>query len=310
MSFKPVDTVEITVGGRYYDTKNSAQITNAAGTLAPGSFTPVSSSFGMTQKEDGFTPKVTLAFRPSDKLMVYGTFSRGFRVGGPNPNAAILEGIPTSYESDEVDNYEVGVKASLLDDRLLLDLTGFHLDWKNIQARLFSDAPYYYSYVTNAGGADIDGVEFSGTIRVNRMMSFSSNVTYQDARLSEFLPDTFAVGGGYAKGTTLPGSSKWSVANNLKFDLGSVGGAPTFEIAHRYLSKAPVAFGNDAKRGGFNVIDLRASIGLSENLRIMAFANNLFDKFGILNAPFTSQAVPAGSIIRPRTIGLRADWSL
>ena len=310
VSFKPVDTVEITVGGRYYDTKNSAQITNAAGTLAPGSFTPVSSSFGMTQKEDGFTPKVTLAFRPSDKLMVYGTFSRGFRVGGPNPNAAILEGIPTSYESDEVDNYEVGVKASLLDDRLLLDLTGFHLDWRNIQARLFSDAPYYYSYVTNAGGADIDGVEFSGTIRVNRMMSFSSNVTYQDARLSEFLPDTFALGGGYAKGTTLPGSSKWSVANNLKFDLGSVGGAPTFEIAHRYLSKAPVAFGNDAKRGGFNVIDLRASIGLSENLRIMAFANNLFDKFGILNAPFTSQAVPAGSIIRPRTIGLRADWSL
>jgi outer membrane receptor protein involved in Fe transport len=96
----------------------------------------------------------------------------------------------------------------------------------------------------------------------------------------------------------------------VRFEMVDTPGAPSIELAHRYLSKAPVAFGNDAKRGGFSVFDLRASMGLGENIRVMAFANNIFDKFGILNAPFTSQAVPAGSIIRPRTIGVKLDWTM
>jgi outer membrane receptor protein involved in Fe transport len=202
------------------------------------------------------------------------------------------------------------VKASLFDNVLTIDLAAFHIQWNDIQARLFTDAPYYYSYVTNAGGAKIDGVEFAGTVQASRMISFGSNVTYQDGRLSKFLPDTFAAGGGYGSGTTLPGSSKWSVASNVRFEAVDTAGAPSIELAHRYISKAPVAFGNDATRGGFSVFDLRASMGLGESIRVMAFANNLFDKFGILNAPFTSQAVPAGSIIRPRTIGVKLDWTM
>jgi outer membrane receptor protein involved in Fe transport len=309
-SWEFVPTVTLTLGGRYYNTRNTAEITNAPGSLAPGSYTTVASSFGVKQKEDGFTPKVSLSWKPSKDLLAYATYSQGYREGGPNPNAAILPGIPTSYKSDTVDNYEAGVKASLFDNVLTIDLAAFHIQWNDIQARLFTDAPYFYSYVTNAGGAKIDGVEFAGTVQANRMISFGSNVTYQDGRLSKFLPDTFAVGGGYGSGTTLPGSSKWSVASNVRFEMVDTPGAPSIELAHRYLSKAPVAFGNDAKRGGFSVFDLRASMGLGENIRVMAFANNIFDKFGILNAPFTSQAVPAGSIIRPRTIGVKLDWTM
>lgn len=310
VSWKFAKDFELTLGGRYYNTTNSATITNSPGSLAPGDYTTTASSFSVRQKEDGFTPKASLSWHPDTNLLVYATYSQGFREGGPNPNAAILDGIPTSYKSDKVDNYEAGVKSTLLDGHLAIDLTAFHIKWSDIQARLFTDAPYFYSYVTNAGGAKIDGVEFAGTAQFNRVIGFSSNVTYQDARLSKFLPDTFAVGGGYEPGTTLPGSSKWSLANTLKFEFADVWGAPTFEIAHRYLSKAPVAFGNDAKRGGFNTFDLRASIGLAENVRVMAFASNLFDKFGILSAPFTSQVTPAGSIIRPRTIGVKVDWTL
>jgi outer membrane receptor protein involved in Fe transport len=309
-SWEFVPTVTLTLGGRYYNTRNTAEITNAPGSLAPGSYTTVASSFGVKQKEDGFTPKVSLSWKPSKELLAYATYSQGYREGGPNPNAAILPGIPTSYKSDTVDNYEAGVKASLFDNVLTIDVAAFHIQWNDIQARLFTDAPYFYSYVTNAGGAKIDGVEFAGTVQANRMISFGSNVTYQDGRLRKFLPDTFAVGGGYGSGTTLPGSSKWSVASNVRFEMVDTPGAPSIELAHRYLSKAPVAFGNDAKRGGFSVFDLRASMGLGENIRVMAFANNIFDKFGILNAPFTSQAVPAGSIIRPRTIGVKLDWTM
>ncbi|QXQ08693.1 TonB-dependent receptor [Sphingosinicellaceae bacterium] len=311
-SYKFTDSLELTVGGRYYDTRAKATVVNQAGALGgyPGGFTPTDSSGSTDQKEDGFTPKVTLAFRPSSNFTAYGTYSQGFRVGGINPNAGLLPSIPQTYKSDSVDNYEAGIKTTVLDGRLTIDATVFHIKWKDIQARLFGDAPSYYSYVTNAGGARINGVEFAGAAKITRQLTFASNVTYQDGQLTKFLPDTFAAGGGYASGTTLPGSSKWSVANNLTFDLPDTKGQPSFEIAHRYISKAPTAFNNAATRGGFNQVDLRASFSVNEHIRVLGYVNNVFDKFGILSAPFADAFAPLGTIIRPRSYGLRVDWSL
>ncbi|TPG47113.1 TonB-dependent receptor [Sphingomonas glacialis] len=309
LSWRPVDQFEVTVGGRYYDTQAKATVTNQAGALGgyPGGYTPVGSTGRVNRTENGFTPKATISFRPVPGFLAYMTYSKGFRVGGINPNAGLLATIPASYDSDKVDNYEAGVKFGLFANRLLIDATVFTIDWKNIQARLFGPAPSYYSYVTNAGSANIGGVEFSGTLKLTRALTFSSNVTYQEAKLTAFLPDTFALNGGYASGTTLPGSSKWSVANNLVLDLPDKALAPTFEIAHRYISSAPVAFGNTNTRGNFSQFDARASVTVMEKVRLLGFVNNIFDKRGILNAPFTDQAAPAYSIIRPRTYGLRVD---
>jgi len=309
VSYKFTPQWEITLGGRYYDTKNTATITNAAGSLGAGSYSPTASTFGTAQKEDGFTPKVTLAYRPVKGVMAYATYSRGFRVGGPNPNAAILAGVPKSYGSDTVDNYEAGLKTTLLENRLALDISVFHMKWKDIQARLFTAAPYYYSYVTNAGGAKVDGVEFSGQLKISQHIKFSNNTTYQEAKLTTLLPDSFAAGGGYGAGTTLPGSSKWSTANTLTFEFPEVKLQPTFEIAQRYLSKAPVAFGNPNTRGDFTIVDLRASIQPTDKVRILGFVNNFTNEYGILNAPFTDQAAPAYSVTRPRTMGVRVDVS-
>ncbi|MGF7149099.1 outer membrane receptor protein involved in Fe transport [Sphingomonas zeicaulis] len=312
LAVRPVDEFEISFGGRYFWNSYKGAVLNQAGALGgyPGGYTPTDSGGTVSESEDGFTPKVTITARPTDTLMAYMTYSRGYRVGGINPNAGLLPTIPAAYDSDTVDNYEAGVKFSLFENRMYVDATVFTIDWKDIQARLFGPAPSFYSYVSNAGSANVSGVEFSTTVEPLPYLSVSTNLTYQDAQLTDFLPDTFAVGGGYASGTRLPGTSKWSIANNVKLDLADVSGKPTIEIAHRYLSSAPVAFGNDATRGNFNIFDLRASVTLMEKFRILAFANNIFDEYGILNAPFTSQVTPAGSIVRPRTIGLRLDWSL
>ncbi|GAA4773018.1 TonB-dependent receptor [Stakelama sediminis] len=306
VTWKPVKGLELTVGGRYYDTLAEGDVTNKAGFV---SGSPVDLSGHVDKRENGFTPKATIAIRPNSHLLAYLTYSRGYRVGGINPNAGLLATIPTSYASDTVDNYEAGVKTTLW-DRLTIDASVYDIVWKGIQARLFGPAPQYYSYVSNAGSANVVGVEFSGSLAVTPHLNVSSNVTYTDAELTRFLPDTFAVGGGYQTGTTLPGSSKWSVASTINYDRNDLPGQPSLAIAHRYLSKAPVAFGSDSTRGDFNIFDLRASVTLLHQFRLMAFADNVFNEYGILNAPFTSQAAPAYSIVRPRTFGLRVDWKL
>ena len=305
ISFKPVPEFEITVGGRYYETVARGTVTNEAGYVS-GSL--VDRVGGANQKENGFSPKATITFRPVDNVLAYMTYSRGYRVGGINPNAGLISSLPNSYESDNVDNYEAGVKLGLFGNKLLIDATVFNIDWNNIQAREFGPGPNFYSYVINAAGANVAGVEFSGTVKPTRNITFSSNATYQNAELTAFLPDNF--GPGYASGTPLPGSSKWSVANTLAFDFPEMSVAPSLELAHRYISSAPVAFGNPTTRGDFSQFDARASITLMDKLRVMVFATNVFDKRGLLSGPFAGQNAPAFSIIRPRTVGLRLDLGL
>lgn len=307
VAIKPAAGVELTLGGRYYDNRAVASVTNQRGYVSGSA---VDLTGNVDQSESGFTPKATLALRPSDNFMAYVTYSKGYRIGGINPNAGLLPTIPTSYDSDTVDNYEAGVKFEAFDDKLVVDATVFNIDWKKIQARLFGPFPNYYSYVTNAGSANIAGVELAAAYAFSRVVSFSTSATLQNARLTSFLPDTFAAGGGYASGSTLPGSSKWTVANNLKFDLVDTAGAPTLELAHRYISAAPVAFGNPTTRGNFSQFDIRASYGITDTMRVLGFVSNIFDKRGILSGPFSSQTAPAYSVIRPRTMGIRVDLSM
>lgn len=306
-TWKPVKGLEITAGGRYYRTRAAGSVTNFAGFV---SGSPVDLTGHLDQKESGFTPKATITVRPNDHLLGYFTYSRGYRVGGINPNAGLLPSIQNSYKSDTVDNYEAGVKTTLFDGRVTIDASLYDIQWHGIQARLFGPAPQFYSYVTNAGSANIVGFEFSGSVKITRRLTAGSNITIQDGKLTKFLPDTFAAGGGYVAGTTLPGSSKWSVANNISYAIDDMPLKPSIELAHRYLSKAPVAFGSITDRGGFDTFDARVAITLYDHFRLTGFIDNISNTYGILNGPFASSAFPNFSIIRPRTFGMRIDWSL
>ena len=311
ISFKLTPRWNATLGGRFFDTRSDTTVTRPPNALFPNVFTPTTTSFNELQDEKGFTPKATLAFRPRDGLLAYATYSQGFRVGGANPNPPTLTGVPTSYDSDSSKNYEIGMRADLADRRVLIDATVFRIDWTDIQVRLFTPAPFFYSYVTNAGEAKIEGVEFSGAFQASRMLGLQTTVTYQDATVSKFLPDTFAANGlgGYPPGTVLPGSSKWTTAATATLRLDHLPFAPRFEVSHRYLSKAPVAFDSITERGGFGIFDLRLALSLREDTSLALFANNIFDKYGVLNAPFADFPPRAyGSATRPRSFGVRVNW--
>lgn len=304
LSFEATEWLELTVGGRYFANSYAASVTNQASYLA-GSTTDIVTA--LDNDEDGFTPKATISITPNDDVLLYATYSRGYRIGGINPNAGLLSDIPATYDSDDVDNYEAGAKLTLAEKTLYLEATIYNLDWNGLQARLFAP-PIYYSYVLNAASANVKGAELSATWQPVPLVSLSTNVTYTDAELTSDLPTGY--GPIYPAGSTLPGSSEWAVANNVHFSLDDVWGAPQLDISHRYISEAPVAFGNDATRGDFHVFDVTASVSVTPNVEVMLFAKNLFDEYGILNAPFTDALAPAGSIVRPRTLGLRVDWSL
>lgn len=299
-SYTVADVLTFTVGGRLFEYKSRPRLQflpNAA-LIPPFDYQPGS------RKESDFIPKASIAFKPNDLFTAYALYSKGFRIGGVNVFAAAT-GTPLEFDSDSTTNYEIGAKFDLVPDRMSFDIAVFHIDWNDIQSRLFVPVTFD-AYTTNGGGADIDGVELTLNFRPTRNLSYSASVTYNDARLSSLLPDSFAEGGGYGKGTRLPGASEWILANQLDFEMRDSPLRPRIGIAHRYLSEAPVAFGATLQKGDFHLVDLNASIRFTEGLEAGLFAKNLFDEYGILNAPFSF----AGSVTRPRTLGASLRFAL
>lgn len=299
--FDVIDSLTLTLGGRYFEyrTQPRLQYLPNANLIAPFDYEP-----GAQSKSD-FIPKVSLSFKPSNDVRIYALYSEGFRIGGVNVFSLATPGLPLTFDGDTTQNYEVGARIDLIGGALTLDVTAYHIDWSNIQARLFTPVTFR-AYTTNGGGADIDGVELSLTMRPTRNITFASNISYNDARLSSLLPDSFAPGGGYPKGSVLPGASDWTISNTLDFSFPDSGLKPRFGIAHRYLSSAPVAFGATLQKGDFNIVDLNGSITVADKVELGLFAKNLFNQYGILNAPFSF----AGSVTRPRTIGATVRFRL
>jgi outer membrane receptor protein involved in Fe transport len=300
-SFDIVDTLTLTVGGRLFEYRSSPRLQYLpnANLIAPFDFAPG------TSKDSDFIPKVSLTWKPSDNAMIYALYSEGFRIGGINVYAAAVPGLPLTFASDTTKNYEIGSRFDLIDKTLTADITVYHIDWNNIQARLFTPVDFN-AYTVNGGGADVDGVELSLTLRPTRKLTFASNVSYNDARLSTLLPDSFAPGGGYAKGSRLPGASEWILSNSVDLTFPDAPLKPRFNLSHRYMSGAPVAFGATLEKGDYHIVDLNASITVADRIEVGLFAKNLFDQYGILNAPFSF----AGSVQRPRTIGATVRFSL
>lgn len=299
-SYTIADVVTLTVGGRLfeYQSRPRLQFLPNAALVAPFDYQPGA------QKQSDFIPKASIAYKPNDLFTAYALYSEGFRIGGINVFAAAA-GTPLDFASDSTKNYEIGTKFDLVPDQMSFDIAVFHIDWDDIQSRLFVPVTFD-AYTTNGGGADIDGVELTLNFRPSRNLSYSASVTYNDARLSALLPDSFAAGGGYAKGTRLPGASDWILSQQLDFELRDSALRPRIGVAHRYLSEAPVAFGAVLQKGDYHLVDINASLRVTDQIEAGVFAKNIFDEYGILNAPFSF----AGSVNRPRTLGASLRFAL
>jgi iron complex outermembrane recepter protein len=296
------DQWKITLGGRAFETKVTNDTTSSGfiTLLTSGALT---SDVSGSQKESGFLPKGSITWTPSKDLMGYFLVDQGFRFGGPNlsPSEPGFP-IPPQFKSDSLVNYELGIRSSFFDRHLLLDGTAFHIDWSDIQLRLQTDLGL--NYAANAGKAKISGFEGSATWLITQGLTLSSSLTYLDAKLAS----PFEPGGGQPtvpSGTTLPGASKWQVANTLSYNWFNAPLKPSLVLSDRYISEAPGIFLSGLPQGDYNLLDARFSVQVKE-IGITAFVNNMTDRRGVTNA---NDLPPVQEfLVRPRTIGVTVDY--
>ncbi|MEZ5568283.1 MAG: TonB-dependent receptor [Halioglobus sp.] len=116
-----------------------------------------------------FTPLANLSWDVAEEVMLYASYSEGFKSGGftqrvfppivppftAPPGTPDIDLIPT-YEPEFADVYELGFKSTLADGRVRLNGALFHTDYQDLQVQVFNSvAPV----TENIGSADINGLE-------------------------------------------------------------------------------------------------------------------------------------------------------
>jgi iron complex outermembrane recepter protein len=293
---------DLTLGGRYSE-NDQEELQTTDGLLFGGA-----SEIPGDSSEDVFTWSFAPKFKVNERLALYARAAKGFRPGGPNalaPNAP--PGTPSSYNSDSIISYELGVKGDNEARTFSFDAAAFHIDWKDIQLLARVNG---VGINTNAGGAVSDGVEVSLGFRPADGLRLSLTGAYTDAKLTEDT-DLLLVGG--RDGDRLPYTPKTSFSGSADYEW-NIGENEAFVGAsYSRLSRVPGGFDaeflatNDRQRylSAYQTLDARAGLDFG-TFSVELFGRNLTNEEGKTSAE--AGATPLGAIatgvIRPRSFGL------
>jgi outer membrane receptor protein involved in Fe transport len=311
------DRFDITAGGRISENKQSL-VQDAAG--APILVGAGSDSLTEDSKESVFTYSVSPRFELSDTTAVYARVAKGYRPGGPNILAPEAPDELRSYDADTLTSYEVGLKSDI-GRRLSLDVSAYHLKWKDIQLFAFINN---YGLNANGTGAEINGIEASLQFRPVMGLSFGLNGSVIDAELTG---DTDPFVGGF-EGDKLPYVPKtsFSASGDYEWALSGeatafVGGTLAYVGKQRGNFEGGEVVGVDPDTGEFifaftdqqhipdyATVDLRAGAQFGA-FTLEAFVRNLTNSRGVTSVnDFTDEVTGASvlraSFIQPRTIGV------
>ena len=298
-SYTFADVFELGGGLRWaHNEQDFRQISDSAAGLVPTANQPGSSS------ESVWTWSAHARYALAPRASLYARVATGYRPGGPN---VVLPNVPPQVGADRLTNYEIGVKADVLDNSASIEASLFQMDWDDIQLSVAANGA---SYAANAGRARARGFELAATLRPSRQFDVAFNAAYTDAKLVDDDPS----GNGLA-GDRLQFIPKFSasVTPRYSFSLGGdwkgVAAASLRFVGDRY-SAAP-STDNAIKLPDYTAVDL--SFGVSnDSWSVQLYAKNVTDSRGLITGSLDTSAFNTRNYftavpLQPRTIGLALD---
>ncbi len=135
------------------------------------------SFFNKRVEETGNIGRLNLTYDISDDLMIYGTWSEGYRPGGVNRRGTL-----PPYLSDYLTNYEFGWKSSWLDNALVWNGSVFRQEWEDFQFAILGANGL--TEIKNANQAQIDGFETDLNWAATYNLRLSAGIALYDAELT------------------------------------------------------------------------------------------------------------------------------
>jgi iron complex outermembrane recepter protein len=298
---RPTREVTLTLGGRYtHETKSPRTAPFGACNFALTNCT----YFTRPDYEGGnFSPKIGISFEAHENILLFGSWTRGFRSGGFS-----LRGTPLGapYDAETVDAYEAGIKTDLLDRRVRFNVSGFYNKFNDLQRTVLGVDPVLgvVQSVFNAAAATVKGIEGELTVIPVTGLTLAGNYGYTDAQYDRFegVANFAAI-----QFVRVPKQTATIMADyETEFSSGDkialhAGGAYT----GRYYFDDP----NLLSQPGYWLFDASVTYTLNSNLAITAYSRNLTDtKYNVWGSTLGAlgeNRFPGD----PRTYGLRLSYT-
>ena len=350
-------TLTATIGTRYYRL-NTTEVGFSGGSFGcfvpAGSVAPAAPCVGnqppnsprydysnnetsdnLNQTYTGFRSRANLSWKVTDDILLYYTWSQGFRPGGfnrgalertPPDGANYVFKEPQSFSPDTLTNNEMGWKTQFFDHRVEFNGAVYREDWKNVQEELFESCCFgNLSFVINGPNYRVRGAETQLIARPLHGLTVTAGAAWNSSSLVSERPILDASGHPITDpkigqpfglvGSPLAQSPPFQGNLRLRYDFPileyntfvQVGGQhQAHSISATSRTSVPNQPGYAYDEPGFSTYD--AAIGVAKDAWLVsAYGENITDtRADLYENP--NQFVDAKTVNRPRTAGVRFTY--
>lgn len=273
---------------------------------------------------DDFSPEVGFDWRAKDNLLVYFTYSQGFKSG----NAEIGNNNPTFVDPEEIENFELGMKSNLSDNKLQLNIAGFSYQLDNGQFNKtipIPAPPFFITTLENAAKQEGRGIELDMRWQATEQFGVNLATTYLDAEYTEFnslnpidpavpfTPDPTTLPESDLSGNVPRNSPKWQYNLTGVYTHTATSGATwSFSGNIAYKDRQFYSEFNDPRLGAdaYTIADANLRYTpASGGWTLDAWIKNIGDELVVAGAfPISTSRTIGGTYLPPRRYGLSLTY--
>ena len=314
------DTIELAGGARYTDeTKDSFFVQPYNNPALTGIFRPADAADGLgvinaSQHFQDISPEASLTWQPTPDLLLYGAYKTAYKSGGFSNGGINSQFSPDpvgdlTFDPETAEGFEAGIKSTILDNQLRLNLIAFTYDYNDLQVDFFNSPIFAFQTLTADARTRGVEVEFEFAPYAVEGLNVYGSINYTDAEYTDFPAGPCYAGQTPAAGCTpisaiaarqdLTGT-ELSVAPDWTGNLGvsydrdigtdyKIG----FNVDTKYSdSYNPSGFGNPlARQDSYVTLDAGVRFGAADdNWQIAVIGKNLTNEFyvtGVVDGPST-----------------------
>jgi len=277
--------------------------------------------------------KFTVTWTPNEDLLMYVTSSEGYRPPGFNRGAAqkgTYDGtdcvdvaanpsngfpgycLPYKFDSDTLENLELGWKMTMMDGDMRLNGAVYRIDWKDIQVSQFdSQNISIFTIVDNGGDAEITGIEMDMVWAASDNLTIFGAMSYNETELVRVDPGfSFVV---QDEGRPLPLTPEFQGNLRARYSWDMAGGMEAYwQLGGKYSDKALNSIVDtptepNTMQDSYVIMDASAGVTTDAGWGVEMYVSNLTDERAQLHIN-RQDFLERTTTNRPRTIGMRFNY--
>ena len=257
------------------------------------------------EKDSGISPKVALAHHLDNGGLLYLNYSQGYRPAGTNRTNKNSDAAPLYYDSDELNNYEIGYKYTNADGTLKFNSAYYLMNWEDMQTAVYDRNLATIQFNTNIGDAVIQGIETDLTLLTENGFTIIAGATFTNPELD----DNFILSGVIqaTPGTQLANVSKHkiSLAINKEFQIAS-GREGYWDLSLSRTGKRKSSLTNPINQGAYTLGNFSAALEGDKWTGVL-YVDNFLDTRAVI-WEYSGYRPETKFTNRPREVGLRLKY--